>query len=67
VSWHDGRKRAAMLSVTLQPPAHDLAIVRTLEAMLEDALHRSDFAVARALSEQIQHEIQRQDARCSHR
>jgi hypothetical protein len=59
--------RRAMTSTTQAPHAHDLAIVRTLQALLEDALHRSDFIVARDLAEQIQHEIRRQSARCSRR
>jgi hypothetical protein len=53
-----------MTSMTPAPRAHDLAIVRTLQALLEDALDRSDFAVARDLAKQIQHEIRRQGARC---
>jgi hypothetical protein len=58
---------SGMSSLTHASPAHDIAIVRALQAMLEDALHRSDFAVARDLAEQIQHEIRRQDGRCSRR
>jgi hypothetical protein len=54
-----------MTSLTAPSQPHDIAIVRALQAMLEDALHRSDFAVARDLAEQIQHEIRRQGARCS--
>lgn len=48
-------------------PAYDLAIVRTLQALLEEAVQRSDYTVAQALAEQIEHEIRRQGARCSPR
>jgi hypothetical protein len=54
-----------MLSATNEAQAHDLAIIRTLQAMLEDARRRSDLTVARNLAEQIQHEIRRQGARWS--
>lgn len=56
-----------MLATTHEAQAHDIAIVRTLRAMLEDAIHRSDFIVARDLAEQIQDEIRRQGTRCSRR
>lgn len=46
---------------------HDLAIVRALAAVLEEALSRADYATARDLAEQLAHEIQRQGTRCSPR
>lgn len=46
---------------------HDLAIVRTLAAVLEEAIHRADYATARDLAEQLAYEIRRQGARCSPR
>lgn len=56
-----------MLAGTHESQPHDRAIVRALQAMLEDALHRSDFTVARDLAEQIQQEIRRQGAQYSRR
>jgi hypothetical protein len=56
-----------MTSTIRAEEPHDLAIVRTLRAMLTDALDRSDIDVARDLAEQIEHEIRRQNARCLRR
>lgn len=46
---------------------HDLAIVRALAAVLEDAISRADDETARDLAEQLAHEIRRQGTRCSQR
>lgn len=53
--------------ILLATGQHDLAIVRALAAVLEDAISRADFATARDLAEQLADEIQRQGARSSER
>lgn len=56
-----------MTSSAPQESNHDLAIVRALRAMLEDAVGRSEHDVARALAEQIVDELRRQSTRFSRR
>jgi hypothetical protein len=46
---------------------HDLAIVRALAAVLEDAIRRADHETARALAEQLAGELERQGVRWSPR
>ena len=46
---------------------HDLAIVRALAAVLDDAIRRADYETARALAEQLAGELERQGMRWSPR
>ena len=60
-------REGAMTSSSRSNDARAVAIVRSLQAMLDDALHRADFVVANALADQIEDELQRERSRGSER